>query len=163
MYADHHRAILAYALRRMGTDDAYDVVAETFLVAWRRIDDVPEGDAVLPWLYGVARRILANTRRGIRRRKSLESRLVEHSPSWSVSAVAISHTGDPAIREAMNRLKPSDQEILRLTAWEGLSPKQLASVLGCSANAAAVRLHRARRRLASALRAIERRAKGGEN
>ena len=150
VYAVHHAAIVGYALRRAGNaDDAADVIAETFLTAWRRIDDIPAGEAARPWLYGVARRMLANQRRGEQRRTALGERLrselaadpYDREPPPGLDRVAVAFT----------RLGHTDREILTLAAWEGLDAGQIAVVLGCSRNAARIRLHRARRRLATAL------------
>jgi RNA polymerase sigma factor (sigma-70 family) len=150
VYAVHRAAILGYALRRAGSaDDAADVIAETFLTAWRRIDDLPAGEAALPWLYGVARRVLANQRRGQQRRSALGERLrselaaqpCDHEPPPGLEGVAV----------AFRRLADPDREILTLAGWEGLDAGQIAVVIGCSRNAARIRLHRARRRFAAAL------------
>lgn len=140
-------AVLAYARRRTTQlTDAEDVVAETFSIVWRRLDDVPEPPAdELAWLYGVARRVLANHRRGATRR----ARLVERLRSALTPArlhVAVDVAG------AIARLSPADQEILRLFAWEQLHHREIAITLGISPNAAAIRLHRARGRLAHLLK-----------
>lgn len=143
----HHRAVLAYTLRRTSTEaDAEDAVAETFAVAWRRIDQVPHPEAALPWLLAVARRVLANQRRSLLRRVQLGLRL-RREPQ---QPTALFGTGGPAI-EALEQLHPDDQELLRLLAWDGLSHAEAGQVLGISANAVAVRLHRARRRFAAEL------------
>ena len=150
VYQQHYGAILAYALRRCRDHtDAQDVAAETFLVAWRRLDAVPDGDESLPWLYGVARRVLANHRRGKRRRDRLSSRL-QSLPHQDCEIEPRALASDAAVQalSALSRLHPRDQEVLRLAAWEGLSHAQMASVLGWSENASAIRLHRARQRLA---------------
>ena len=146
MFAGHHPAIFAYAARRVGRSDAADVAAETFTVAWRRIRRVPDEPDTLPWLYGVARNVVANTRRSLRRRDRLDARL-----SADPSPVARSVEADDIVLEAVAGLDPRDREILTLAAWEGLGTREIASVLGCSPNAAAVRLHRARRRLTAVL------------
>ena len=150
VYAVHHAAILGYALRRTGNaDDAADVIAETFLTAWRRIGDIPAGEAARPWLYGVARRVLANQRRGEQRRTALGERL------RSELAAEPFHRDPPpgldGLAAAFRRLGDADREILALAGWEDLDAGQIAVVLGCSRNAARIRLHRARRRLAAAL------------
>lgn len=151
LYAEHGRAVLAYAVRR-ATDvqDAADVVADTFLVAWRRLDDVPPTDAARLWLYGVARRVLADQHRSERRRQRLSERLRQELP-------AALEGGPPppsgAVRAALARLGPDDQEILRLCGWEELTPREIATVLGISQVAVRSRLHRARRRLRAALEA----------
>lgn len=147
LYADHGREVLAFALRRVDNpEDAADVLAETFLVAWRRSADVPVGPEARLWLYGVARRTIANQRRGELRRARLNERLraelVDAIGEW---APPDDDSGEAI--EALGRLDPRDRELLRLTAWEGLGPGQAATVLGLSAVAARSRLHRARRRL----------------
>jgi RNA polymerase sigma-70 factor (ECF subfamily) len=145
LYKEHGREILAYALRRAGgPEDAADVVAETFLVAWRRLEDVPPGEQARLWLYGVARRTLANQRRGERRRERLGERLRADLPTALAGSPELQ---GPDALAALERLGPEDREVLRLSAWEELSPSELAAVLGISAVAARSRLHRARRRL----------------
>lgn len=139
-----HRPLLAYALRRVSDPaDAADVVAETFLVAWRRLDDVPTGEAARPWLFGVARRVLANHYRGERRRDALAERLREQLTEVVVEP---EEPGSPALA-ALRLLPEADQEVLRLLAWEELARDEIALVLGVSRAAVRVRLHRARRRL----------------
>ncbi|MEX0783582.1 MAG: sigma-70 family RNA polymerase sigma factor [Dehalococcoidia bacterium] len=144
----HYPQVEAYARRRCARSaDADDVVAETFTVAWRRFQDIPAEP--LPWLYGVARRVLANQRRGQRRWAGLLDRLRREPMD-----VATPHdTGEP-VRVALSRLKPADQELLRLAAWEDLGPSEIAATLGISANAASIRLHRARKQLAAELTAL---------
>jgi RNA polymerase sigma-70 factor (ECF subfamily) len=147
VFESHYGAVRAYALRRCPVaPDAEDVVAETFTVAWRRLEQVPE-DAPLPWLYGVARRVLANQRRGERRWLALLERLRQQPAD-----VPTPEFDGPPVVEALRGLRPDDQEILRLAAWEGLSHAEIATALGISTNAATIRVHRARRRLADALR-----------
>jgi RNA polymerase sigma-70 factor (ECF subfamily) len=139
----------AYARRRTALADADDIVADTLTVAWRRLDDVPTGDGALPWLYGVARRTLANQRRGSGRREALVRRLVRER-----TAVPAAFGGDAhPILGALERLRPDDREVLQLWAWEQLRADEIAAVLGCSPNAAALRLSRARRRLREAMTA----------
>jgi RNA polymerase sigma factor (sigma-70 family) len=137
----HHRGVTGGA--------ADDIVAETFLVAWRRLDDVPEDDPV-PWLLAVARNVWLNQRRMDRRRQAFVRRL---PPPAAVPPPA--EPTDPsdwaAVRAALARLADDDREILCLVAWDGLTSAQAAKVLGCSAGAARVRLHRARQRLAAEL------------
>jgi RNA polymerase sigma-70 factor (ECF subfamily) len=145
-----YRPLLAYARRRCLAPDADDLVADVLTVAWRRLDDVPAG-APLPWLFGVAHRTLANQRRGARRRLRLAERLRAEPPR--TAADSVDGAGEE-VRAALARLRPDDQEVLRLAAWEGLGPSEIAVVLGCSPNAAALRLSRARRRLRDALTGI---------
>ncbi|MFI0354515.1 RNA polymerase sigma factor [Actinomadura sp. 9N407] len=152
IYAAHYEAISRYALRRTGSpDDAVDVLSETFLTAWRRLDAVPDGDGTLLWLYGVARRVLANHHRGTVRRELLISRLrgefLEAAPEHAVAEQAVADE----LRAAFGRLSDDDRELLALTGWEGLRPAEIAEVLGCRAAGVRVRLHRARKRLAAEL------------
>src|SRR4029077_9310190 len=122
--------------------DAEDVVSATFTVAWRRISDKPSAEFELPWLYAIAARVLANQRRSLRRLGALRSRLRE------LPAPARDERSDlPEVVAALKQLRRDDQEILRLAAWEGLTGAELAVALDCSENAAAIRLHRARKRL----------------
>lgn len=145
LYAAHADAVLRYARRRTGSDvDADDVVAETFAVAWRRSRDVPEGRE-LPWLYGVARRVLANQRRSHERRDRLRIRL-ESEPAVSTAA----EVEEGVARDILDTLAPRDREVLLLSVWEHLSVAHTAVALGISENAVYVRLHRARQRFAAA-------------
>lgn len=147
LYREQGRAVLAYALRRVEDhEDAADVVAETFLVAWRRLASVPAGAGARLWLYGVARRVIANLHRTERRRTRLGRRLAE-----SLRAELATHPapgGDAAeVLRAMAGLGDEDRELILLVSWEGLSPAEAAQVLEISSLAARSRLHRARRRL----------------
>jgi RNA polymerase sigma factor (sigma-70 family) len=147
LYREHGRAILAYALRRARDhEDAADVVAETFLVAWRRLDEAPIGDGERLWLYGVARLVLSNLHRSERRRTRLGARLAEALASEPVAPPEPSGEAAEALR-AIAGLGDEDRELLLLVAWEGLSPGEAARVLGITPLAARSRLHRARRRL----------------
>jgi RNA polymerase sigma-70 factor, ECF subfamily len=143
MFTEHYPKVLAY-VRRRSPQDANDVVSEVFLTAWRRLDRVP-ADA-LPWLLGVARRVLANTRRASGRH-----------PTVALADVATeaSPATDPAERlavaQAFARLSERDREVLMLVAWDGLTGARAARALGCSVAAFHVRLHRARGRLTRAL------------
>jgi RNA polymerase sigma-70 factor (ECF subfamily) len=136
--------VLGFAMRRTDPEEARDVVAETFTIAWRRIDRVPEVHEALPWLLVTARNVLAN-----RRRKS--ARVVAAGPV----AVERDHTEDVVASltmvAAFNRLGERDRETLALVAWDGLGPSDAARVAGCSSGTFSVRLHRARRRLADIL------------
>jgi RNA polymerase sigma factor (sigma-70 family) len=153
LYEANYHLILGYALRRADAADAADVVAETFATAWRRLRDVPEGEEARLWLYGVARRVLANQRRAERRRLRLAGRLRDESRLAPSSAPEAGVDHD--VRAAFSRLRRDDRELLSLTAWEGLDPGELARVLGCSRNAARIRLHRARRRFTLELKRLD--------
>lgn len=144
MFQAHERRVLAYALRRTSSEaDAEDAAAETFTIAWRKIEQVP-GDA-LPWLLAVARRVIANQRRGSRRRAWLSWKLERQSTPEPISLPEGDPTDGPALA-ALARLRPDDQELLRLVAWDDLDQRRIGQVLGISPNAVAIRLHRARRR-----------------
>jgi RNA polymerase sigma-70 factor (ECF subfamily) len=148
LYTDHARDVLAYAVRRTATpEDAADVVAETFLVAWRRDAQVPDGDAARLWLYGVARRTLANQRRGELRRSRLAARMRAELPAGLACALSTPTTADAAVLAAICTLRERDREVLLLSAWEGLTPAEIAEVLELSPIAVRSRLHRARTRV----------------
>jgi RNA polymerase sigma-70 factor, ECF subfamily len=141
-----HHAVHAYAARRVAPEAVADVVSETFLIAWRRHAEL-EGEP-LPWLLGIARRVAANQLRGDARRDALKRRLRnERAPAATSPAAA----RDPRLAAALAELKERDREALLLVAWDGLDHRAAAAVIGCSTGAFAVRLHRARRRLARAL------------
>jgi RNA polymerase sigma-70 factor (ECF subfamily) len=151
LFEAHHRALLAYAARRSPTlADAEDVVAEVFLVAWRRLSEVPAGEEARPWLFGVARNTIANQRRGFTRRLRLQARLEQTTERPMTEVPVPNSDAEPAL-EALSRLSASDQELLRLAAWEELSHAEIAEVMGISVNAVAIRLHRARARFEQAL------------
>jgi RNA polymerase sigma-70 factor, ECF subfamily len=145
IYLDNYLPILGYALRRTPTEeDANDVVAETFLVLWRRLADAPTGDETRPWLYGIARLIIQNRQRGERRHTRLVARLQALRPIEPGDLRGI----EELVSQVMKQLSPRDREVLRLAAWEELTPPEIATALGCSTNAAKIRLHRARKRFA---------------
>ncbi|MBS1893686.1 MAG: sigma-70 family RNA polymerase sigma factor [Actinobacteria bacterium] len=147
LYREEGRAILSYALRRVeDREDAADVVAETFLVAWRRLGEVPLGDGARLWLYGVARLTLANLHRAERRRTRLGARLAETLRTELSTHAAPAGEAAEVLR-AIGELGEEDRELLLLVSWEGLSPSEAGRVLGVSALAARSRLHRARRKL----------------
>jgi RNA polymerase sigma factor (sigma-70 family) len=144
LYEANYDSVLGYALRRAGDADAMDIVSETFLVCWRRLNRVPEGDEGRLWLYGTARRVLANHARGERRRARLSGRLSE--TAYAVPDNVYGTGAGGAVATAFSRLRCADRELLALVAWEGLGAHEIARVIGCSRNAARIRLHRARRR-----------------
>jgi RNA polymerase sigma-70 factor, ECF subfamily len=146
VYGKYSPAVKAYVLRRADASLADDLLAEVFLVCWRRFDELPPDP--LPWLLGVARRALSTQRRGERRREALRDRLAGGSPEPLPNPASLEHS---AALAALGRLSASDRELLLLIAWEGLSPSQVADVLDVKASTARVRLLRARRRLAQAL------------
>jgi RNA polymerase sigma-70 factor (ECF subfamily) len=155
LFDAHRRAVLGYALRRCSEPaDAADVLAETFLVAWRRLDDVPAGEHdERPWLLGVARRVLANQRRGAARRSRLSERLGCELAAVEPPLDELGGSGG-VVSEALARLAPDDRELLTLTSWEGLDPAQIAAALGVPGATVRSRLHRARARLRDELAAL---------
>ncbi|MET9275353.1 sigma-70 family RNA polymerase sigma factor [Kribbella sp. NPDC003557] len=152
VFATHRDAVLGYLRRRTDSGhDAADLLADTFLVAWRRLDDVPLDPQTRPWLYGVARRVLANHRRGEGRRHALATKL-RGELSDAVPDQHPLQEDSPAAR-AFRALPEQDRELLSLVAWEELDTAQIATVLGISRNAVRIRLHRARKRFAKLLTA----------
>jgi RNA polymerase sigma-70 factor, ECF subfamily len=152
LWRRHHGDVFAYALRRLGDEHAADdVVADTFLVAWRRRDSVP--DPTRAWLLGVARKQLANRCRGDQRRAALTAKVAE-SDQRRIAEPA----SDPStvLAAAFNALSPSDREVLALVAWDELKPREAAAVLDITPTLFSVRLHRARRRLRERLEAAGR-------
>lgn len=144
IFRAHYEAVLAYARRRAPISVADDVAAETFAIAWRKAGKIPREP--LPWLLGVARRVLATQRRASERRERLSNRLARNLDSTSPD----DQLGD-AFGAALNALPDRDREVLLLIAWEGLTAREAATVVGASPAAVYVRLHRARRRLRAAL------------
>jgi RNA polymerase sigma factor (sigma-70 family) len=151
LYEAHWRSLFGYACRRVATvEDAADVVSEVFLVAWRRIDEVPAGPSARLWLFGVARLTVQNHLRGEQRRDRLGGALL--------AAFRENHGDDPSqltdrsesarqVDAALTQLPDADRELMSLVAWEQLSVGDAAQVLGINPTAARARLSRARRRL----------------
>jgi RNA polymerase sigma factor (sigma-70 family) len=150
LFAEHGPDVVAYCGWRAATaSDAQDAVADVFLTAWRRLDDVPAHPvSARVWLYATARRVIANQRRSSRRRTALQERLAYEAASAPRERRS---TGEESlVHEALDRLGPRDREVLLLSEWEGLSPAEIAAVLGCLTVTARGRLHRARRRFRAA-------------
>jgi RNA polymerase sigma-70 factor, ECF subfamily len=151
LYESTRPRIIAYVLRRTSSrEDAADVVAETFEIAWRRLDDVPAGNAGLLWLYVTARHLIANHGRRTRRRYETITRLAEELRGVSLRTEGPDEES-LAMRSSLASLSPDEREILMLAGWEGLSAAEIGRVLGCSPTAARIRLHRSRARLKSAM------------
>src|SRR5688572_13201374 len=149
MYRRYDRRVLAYALRRAPVEQAKDAAADAFLAAWRRFDELPTDP--LPWLLGATRKTLATQRRAAERQVAVTNRLAHESVAEAVPGDAPAATGVSTLRAALARLGDADREALVLVAWDDLSPSQAAAVVGCSAVAFRVRLHRARRRFTASL------------
>ena len=148
LYAEHADRVLAYARRRVGPQDAPDVVAETFLAAWRRREAIPSDP--LPWLYAVARNVISNSRRAERRRDALRDRLAIVRPGGGDDpSRQVAERAD--VLSAIQQLPPMEREALMLVTWEDLEPHRAAAALGCSAATLRVRLHRGRRKLRNLL------------
>lgn len=156
LFETHYDRVLSYALRRTDPHRAADVAAEVFLVAWRRLDEVP-ADA-FPWLIGTARRVLANQRRSTDRVNTLRLRLQTERPIPAVGLDEQVGIGEQWLT-ALALLKPAEQEVLARIAWDGLTAREAAASLGCSVPAVVMRLHRARRRLAGLLDLTDERAR----
>ena len=150
LFDEHYDALTRFAARSVGPADAQDVVADTFLVAWRRRYDIPRDS--LPWLIGVARNVLFQQYRASARRVALTAEL---EATRRMAADPEQVVERQWVLRALAGLSASDRELLVLTAWEGLSPRQAAVVIGCSSATLRVRLHRARHRFAAALAAAE--------
>jgi RNA polymerase sigma factor (sigma-70 family) len=149
LYEEHYEMLLAYAARRCpDPSEARDIVADTFLVLWRRLEAAPDDKEVPLWLHGVIRRVLANHYRGRMRRDRLAARFAQtarEAPETDELAETNMHARQ--VLNALMALSEQQREVLLLAAWEQLSTVEIAAVLGCSENAAALRLHRARKRL----------------
>lgn len=159
LYRAHYPALLGYCLRRVHRDHAQDVISEVFTVAWRRRETLPDPEHVLPWLFAVAAKTIANHRRSLRRRTNLLDKVrrsgTRHVPSPELQLVQRSE--DAVVLEAVKGLRASDREVMLLSAWEGLSASQIATRFNISVAAAEKRLTRAKRRFADELARRERR------
>jgi RNA polymerase sigma-70 factor (ECF subfamily) len=155
MFREHVAGVASYCRWRSDSPcDGQDAVAEVFLIAWRRLDEVPRGEQARPWLYATARRVMANQARANARRGRLRERL-------RAQPAGASDEGDPLagrvrealgsrVREALGSLRPQDRETLLLAEWEGFTPAEIAVVVQRPAVAVRSRLHRARRRFRDA-------------
>jgi len=153
MYEAHHKQVLAYCLRR-SPSDGWDAAADTFAVAWKRIDIAPEGEGSLPWLYTVARKVLANTYRKNETAARLNLRLGRLAGPATVGpdVQVVQRWEEKQLIEAFRRLRPDDSEVLRLATWEELPHDQIAEILGISVSAVGQRIHRATKRLGRQLK-----------
>jgi RNA polymerase sigma factor (sigma-70 family) len=157
-YVAHRRHVVAYCLRRASRSDALEAADETFLIAWRRSDEIPPQERA--WLYGVAYRVLANLNRSERRRRQLTVKLT-HDPRAPVAdpeTEMLRSQDQQRLRAALLRLRPEEQEVLRLAVWEDLPHAEIAVALDCETAAARQKLHRARERLATEVERSERRS-----
>ena len=152
IYEAHYPAVLSYCARRLDRSEAEDVANEVFVVLWRKIDDFDE-EQPLPWLYRVAYGSIRNRWKSTRRRSKLARKLsgLPSATAEPADAPLVRRERDRAVLEAMRKLKPADQEVLRLSIWEDLPARDIAAVVGASVSATEQRLHRAKKRLARAL------------
>ena len=150
LFAAHADQVLRYALRHLDRPGANDIVSDTFLVAWQRVDDIP--DPALPWLLVVARNSIHNRVRSNTRRQRVTTQLLtlERAAATAAAADELALEREGLVR-ALGRLTDDQREALLLVAWDGLSAVDAAAVLGCSRAAFEVRLHRARKRLRESL------------
>lgn len=167
VYDAHYGAVRNYCLRRLPLNDVGDAMAEIFTVVWRRLESVPPADEALPWIYGIARNVLANQQRSSRRFARLSAKLgAQAQPADpGPEPVVVRREADQRMVAALAELRPEEQELLRLRAWEQLSSAQIGDALGISPDAVDMRLARARRKLESIVAAgapRPRLQKGGE-
>lgn len=153
MYQQNWPQVMAYCLRRTKTVDAPDACSETFLVAWRRFDDIPPPPATLPYLYGIAGRVLSNQLRALRRRSRLDAKLrnLGVAPPVEPSTLVFQSARDQEVVAAVNQLKPKDREILMLFAWEDIPRDTIAEIMGMTRAAVDQRIHRSYEKLARSL------------
>lgn len=156
LYARTQARIFAFAVRRTRSiEDAADAFSETYLVAWRKLDQVPDGDESILWLYTTCRLELANHSRRMRRRSEMLTEIGADLEDAFFAEPDASIGSALSAREVLWKLPDSDREILMLAAWEGLDSHEIGKVLGCSAAAARIRLHRARKLLSEEMRRVD--------
>ena len=155
LYKDHYNEVLAYCVRRTGYTDAEDVAAEVFVTAWRRIDDLRH-DTERAWLFGIARRVLSNRWRSALRYRRLKDKVggLANLHSETPEVYIVQRENDQEVIDCLQRLRPTDREVLMLSAWESLTAPEIAVALGVSVSAAEQRLHRAKKRLAAAMQPV---------
>jgi len=153
MYTTHRDAIWSYVVRRVMRDDVDDAVAEVFTVAWRKMQQSPNPEEQLPWLYGIGKNVVRNTNRSSNRRQRLWKKVSSMPPSDEAGSdvQVVRNLEDTELLAAVSRLKPIDQELLRLRTWEELSIKDIAVVVGMSPKSVESRLVRIRKNLARML------------
>ena len=149
MFERHYNEVLAYCARRGVRSEAEDATAEVFAVAWRRIDEI-DWETVRPWLYGIARGVMNNRWRSLKRHSRLTNKIASLAPLShdNPDVVVVRRAQDAEVVGVLQLLKASDQEVLMLAAWEELTVREIAVAIGISTSAAEQRLHRARRRFA---------------
>jgi RNA polymerase sigma factor (sigma-70 family) len=154
LYAETSRDVLAFLLRRCATpEDAADCLAETYLVAWEKRDQVPAGVQARPWLFGVARNVMRRGHDRHRRLATAAQSLAEELQSAARARGALAPEEAQPITAALAQLSAVDQEIITMMSWDGRTPREIGGILGLSANVVRVRAHRARAKLRSLLSA----------
>jgi RNA polymerase sigma-70 factor (ECF subfamily) len=157
LYGRFHRHVYAYCRRRLPADVVDDAVAETFVLAWRKSDQIPQGDQALLWLYGVAYRVLTHQWRSNFRRRRLAEKVAtfgEIAMSLPEEIVIAGHE-QRQLLAALGALRPNEQEILRLAVWEELSQADMAIALGISVGAVRQRFYAAKKKLAEEYNRLE--------
>ena len=154
LFDAHHRELHAYCLRRLPIDDANDAAAEIFLVAWRRPEKVPAGEEARLWLYGVARNVVRNWQRSDRRHLRLVARAGSMAPPIDdgPETLVVRNEERHEVHEAIATLRETDQEIVRMKVWEGLSNDDVGTILGISGRAVEGRYRRAIKKLSKQLK-----------
>lgn len=149
---EHAEAISRYCLRRLPRSAVNDVVANVFVVVWRKVETMPDGEGTLPWLYAVARNEVMKAKRSAARRANLRGRLSSQPryPEAGPESLIVRRAEAAELMRALATLRPADQEILLLRGQEGLTNPEIAVVLGCSLEAAKKRSSRALNRLRKA-------------
>lgn len=163
LYEEHHAAVLSYFLRRTDRDSACEATEDVYLIAWRKLDAIPDGQLALAWLYATARNVLSNYRRKAVRLNRLKRFLdgQRPDPPPEPEPQVIRSAEQRAVLDALAELSANDQEVLRLAVWEELSHAEIGALLACSTGAVDVRVHRATRRLAKAFdRSVHKRVGG---
>jgi RNA polymerase sigma factor (sigma-70 family) len=156
LYERNYAPISAYVRRRVRRADGSDadIVAEVFVVAWRRFLEVPEQTNELPWLYGVARNLVANHFRSVQRSSALTDRLMVEERA-SVDSSAGSSELELRVRRAVDQLSDLDREIFRLIHWEELSHEEVGLSVGITAKAVERRVARARKKVRDYLASLD--------
>ena len=159
LYEENYADIRSYCLRRLSVEEANDAASEIFIVAWRKIDKVPQGAEARLWLFAVARNIVAHQHRSrsqtTRLRSKLEQNAVRSRAGSPAEDVVVRRSQDQAVIDALGRMKPDDRELIRLKMWEELSHAEIGAVFGISAHAVDMRMQRVGKRLARVLSAAK--------
>ncbi len=154
LYDEHYRTVLAYVARRLDSISvAQDLAEDVFLIAWNKLDQVPDGEEALYWLYGVAKRVLSNHRRKTARRTRIAAAFLRASspPDEGPAEQVVRDAEAEIVHHALHELRATDRELIQLAYWDELPHAAIGEMLGCSRSAVDVRLHRAVRRLRKAL------------